>query len=66
MCCKLAHLHNADAHRDGVSHYTKHSTDFLKIKEFPMKTKNLPEFKQLNNLNKNVSELIEFNSLLPI
>ena len=54
----LAHKYKVDTHRERVSHYKKHLHDLNQGDiQFPMKIKDIPTFKRLNNLNIKVFEL---------
>ena len=58
MWCILAHLHKVDTHCERISLYKKHFTELnIGNIQLAMKTKDIPKFEQLNNLNINVFEL---------
>ena len=58
LWCILAHLFPVEDHKNRTSNYSMHTNKLiLNGLEFPMKTKDIPKFENLNNLNVNVFEL---------
>ena len=55
----LDHKYKVDKHRERISHYKE---QFHELNQgdihFPMKIKDIPTLERLNNLDKNVSELV--------